>query len=120
MDTFDYTNIINSAAKSLEKYGVAATIKKYKINMSTVPWEPSGRDLVETSCRGVIGEYKASDYTNTSIERGDIRFFLPSKGISGLETGDIISIATQDYKVILANLVAPGGVGILYDIQLRR
>ena len=120
MATFDYDKIQDKAQKILKKYGINATLKKYEMRISTVPWEPAGRSLSEEPCVGIIGEYTKWDYENTSVERGDIRFYVSPKGLSEINKSDLISIQGKDYQVVYAKPTAPGGVDLLVDVQLRR
>lgn len=120
MSSYNYAKVVANATKAIKKYGLVATITKLEARVSTIPWENSGRAAVEESGLGVIGEYSARDYANTSIEMGDVRLFLSPQGISRVRVTDLVSLDSITYKVIDVSVIQPGGVDVLYDVQLRK
>ena len=70
---------------------------------------------------GVVSEYPLRQVDGQSVLHGDLRVTLeaPSTMVEPV-AGDYALIGATEYAVVGASKVAPGGVTVLYKLQVRR
>lgn len=129
-----YENIRdNTAGKLIKKYGMALTLRK--ITKGAYAAETGTRQpdsYMDYPCFGVIEEYKAYMVANSLVMRGDKKLILSANGLSVIpEIGDQIIApdgiwfipdgdGSQVSKFNPIETLAPGGITIMYTIQVRK
>ena len=78
--------------------------------------EPTGTSTTTTG-QGVITSFEDSLIDGTLIQRGDK--LLLSQNIGAPAANDVYTVSGVSYNYIRHETVSPGGVDVLYKIQLR-
>lgn len=94
------------------------------------PWRGSTEaDTITTVVKGVFIEYEKEDFDGTLVKRGDKRVLIAAQDVEDETTG-ALSVKVEDYdhildaavrwKIITADLIEPGSLRIMYDVQVRQ
>ena len=138
MATFDYASIRDNKVKpAIERFGQTITItrnedlgnwtKSYNPvemryewynsdTLQTVYVEPAETVVVYTGT-GVLTNYTNEEIDDTNILRQDKK--LLTIDLPQAQQGDIVTIGTTDYAVASVKVISPGGVDVLYILQVR-
>lgn len=97
---------------------------------STKPWRKSTEAATITfTVKGVFIEFEKEDFDGSLIRRGDKRVLIADKSVTDegvpasnlkIEDYDHILDGTVRWKIITANLIEPGNLRIMFDIQARQ
>lgn len=100
-----YTSFINVADKLLTKYGADATIT---------------RDTTAHAVRALLTDYHLREVDGTLVLRGDIKAMAAAKTLAIVpSTKDLFTTGGKNYRIIAVSPLRPGGVDIIYEMQLR-
>jgi hypothetical protein len=117
MTAFTYPNTAATATRLLQRFGAACTLKRsgpaaYDPATGTV--EPTLDTLATTAA---VFAYPQKYIDGSLILQGDQQAFC----VPGVEPkqGDVLSWQGIDYTVISVKPVAPAGVPVLFEAQLR-
>jgi len=138
MATFDYASIRDNKVKpAIERFGQTITItrnenlddweKRYNAvemryewynstTLQTVYTEPA-ETIVTYSGQGVLTDFSNEEIDDTNILRQDKKILtieLPEG-----RPGDKVTVAETDYGLVNTRVVSPGGVDVLYIMQVR-
>jgi hypothetical protein len=122
--TFDYAATAAEAAELLAEFGQSVTLTRNTpgaYNPETGAVSVSGATHTGMGC---AFDYAQSDIDGTEIKRGDQRLYLSPKKSDGSamptpQTGDTVTIGAAVYAVMASRPLAPGGIVVLHDVQLR-
>ena len=119
--SYDYSSVVSTAKRLIQKYGALATF--------TLPSEGGGTDPVtgeyteptsETvTAFGVITNYSSALVDGSIIQKGDNRLLVEAEKTIP-QTVQSVTIGGTTYQVITVQRISPGGVDIMYQIQVRR
>ena len=122
---FDYLRAQNTAKRLLDKFGVKETIIGYEPGTvdPAQPNRPAVRTPKTASVTAVFLNYELSKIDGTSIKHGDMRVLISPKDATFdpqfegtiTKTGDGVWSIVGPIKVL-----NPGGVKLLYTLQVRR
>lgn len=115
--TFNYPNTATTATRLLQRFGASCTLKRESgsaYDPSTGTTVPTYDSLPSTACVFAMPQ-KYID--GTLILQGDQQAYL----IPATEPkqGDVLTWSGSDYTVIAVKPVAPAGVPVLFEAQLR-
>lgn len=130
-DSF-YTGLRDSTAGPLiEKYGMALTL----VRVTEGAYDPStGKNAASTTasypdCFGLIDKFTASERSNPQIRNSDIKLLLSAKGLTITpQIGDQFTMPDGTWYIPEGDgatynpvePLAPGGIPVMYTIQLRK
>ncbi|GAB6036132.1 hypothetical protein JCM15519_06910 [Fundidesulfovibrio butyratiphilus] len=78
-------------------------------------------DPTETSCKAVLTDYSLKMIDGDLIKLGDRLAIVPAQGLAEPDpTRDTLIIKGESWNVVRAKVVDPGGVAILYKVQVRK
>jgi len=94
------------------------------------PWRGSTEaSTISTVVKGVFIEYEKEDVDGDLIRRGDKRVLIAASDVEDETTGTL-NVKVEDYdhildgtvrwKIIVAELIEPGPLRIMYDVQVRQ
>ena len=84
------------------------------------PWDTSAfTETAETSLRAVVGRYDRRLVDGTLIMAGDRRVMVEAGPVEPT-TADRLRIGGEDYAIVAVRPLAPGGVALMYEVQVRR
>lgn len=118
MPQFDYTATAATALRLLQRFGAAATLKR----TSAAAYDPATGTSAETvtslSTTAAVFDYPQKYVDGTLILVGDKQAYLaathePKQGDALTWWGGV------DYTVVSVKAVAPAGVAVLYEVQIR-
>jgi hypothetical protein len=102
-----YTNIKNTAARLIAKFGMAAIIRRVNDNDYPV--------IV------VMAEYLPREKDGQLIQWTDRKAILAAQGLTivpNAQTDQLI--VDQDLQIVTVTKTSPGGDDIIYELQVRR
>jgi hypothetical protein len=116
---------IQGAAKSLiTKFGQVIVLTRHA--RSTLGFDPIESEFYPTSLLSITGSsvnvsFSSKEIDGTNILRGDVKasavFDSPSLVPA---VGDVITDGDTAYNIMSVEALSPGGVDILYTLQLRK
>lgn len=94
------------------------------------PWRGSTEaDTATVVVKGIFIEFEKEDFDGSLVRRGDKRVLIADKSVID-EGGAIPNLKIEDYdhildgatrwKIITAELIEPGPLRIMFDIQVRQ
>ena len=84
------------------------------------PWDTSAfAATAETPLRAVVGRYQQGIIDGTLIMAGDRRVMVEAGPVEP-RTSDKLRIGGEDYAIVAVRPTAPGGVALMYEVQVRR
>ena len=119
----DWSDKQASAKKMIDKYG-----KDFTVKISSLATYDSATDSfvdVESSypAKGVVGNYKLNEIDGTTIKVGDRKLLM-----AGSDLPDLTSLGSSKLEILdgsipistgLIGAIAPGGINIVYQIQIK-
>ena len=127
----DYANFRLLAERLINENGRSFTlIRKDQGNPTdpAMPWR-SSTEVSEISFAvvGVFIEFEKDEVDGTIVKRGDKRLLIAAKDIddqapanTNVEDYDEITDGTVAYRIINAQVIEPGSLRIMYDLQVRQ
>ena len=122
MSAFDYPGISASALEILRKFGAAQTVR----TTTAGTYDPatdttSGATTTDHSVIGVLLSYRTADIDGTLIKSGDMRFLFSASGLSFVpDPTCVVIVNSYVWHVQNVRRIEPSGVGVLYDLQVRK
>ena len=129
----NYTNFRLLAERLINENGRSLTLQREDQANFTDPAQPwrtsTTTNKVTLPLLGVFVEYEKEDFDGSLVRRGDKRVLVAAKDTDDNRTGteniniedfDTILDGTEIWKIITVNIVEPGSLRILYDIQVRK
>lgn len=120
----NYVALADTAKRLIEVNGRELTLAKASrdLNSSADPWRGTVGPSASAVAVGIIVPYMAEDMEDGVIRREDQRLFIAVNSVVGVavETFDTVLDGAKRWKIVKVELVKPGAVGVVYDIQLRR
>lgn len=117
MTAFNYANTAATALRLLTRFGASATIKRYAgtaYDPATGTTTPTYTDVATTAA---VFDYDQKYIDGTLILVGDKRAYLAPAHVP--KQGDKLAWQSVDYTVVAVKAVAPAGVVVLYEAQIR-
>lgn len=118
--SFDYSSMGVTADELITEFGAPATLTR----PADPAYNPATGKTVQASplvqaTTAVVIDYEQKYVDGTLIRAGDKQCFLTPKGIVPPRQGDVLAWQGVNYKVIGVTPIAPAGVNVLYELQLR-
>lgn len=129
----DYVSFQNLAERLIEANGRDLSLVRRDQGNPVDPAKP-WRDSTEAAeitvaVKGVFIEFEKEDFDGSLVRRGDKRVLIAAKSVTD-EGGGAANLKIEDYdhildaairwKIITAELIEPGPLRILFDIQVRQ
>lgn len=117
--TFDYASLGARTQALLTRFGQPMTLVRqtggaYSAGAAT-------QAATNEACNGVLTDYSALERANSQIEMDDRRALIAGPALTAIPTGaDQLVIGADTFAVVRASAIAPGGVVLAYDVQVRR
>jgi hypothetical protein len=112
---FNYSKLLKTANKLITNFGAPVTVRRpggvERINGNEVITPESSFQIV-----GVLTEYKAHEIDGSRVLVGDMKFL--AKADPAVAVGDILDVRGGK-RVVNAYPLAPAGMSLLFEIQLR-
>ncbi|MGY3265803.1 hypothetical protein [Lysobacter sp. HA35] len=117
MTAFDYARTAATATRLLQRFGAAATLKR----RADATYDPTTGTTAATvtplATTAVVIDYDAKSIDGTLIRQGDRRGYLIAAVAPRQD--DALTWQGADLTVIAVRILAPAGVAVLYEAQLR-
>jgi hypothetical protein len=118
---FDYADLALSADELLAEFGAVAqtvhtTAGTYDPEAGTSTPESTTTQDVTAVCI----DYESKFIDGALILRGDKQVFMSARGVTAPVAGDKFTWQAAEYAVIAVTPLAPAGVVVLYELQVRR
>lgn len=128
----DYTKFRAVAEQLITDNGRALTlVRKDQGNPAdpAKPWRAStGAADVSLAITGVFIDFEQEDFDETLVRRGDKRVLAAASQVETvagasfdeIEDFDYVLDGTDRWDIVQVNVIEPGSLRILYDIQVRK
>lgn len=129
----DYVAFRSLAERLIEANGRDISLVRRDQGNPTDPAKP-WRDSTEVATitvvvKGVVIEFEKEDFDGTLVRRGDKRILIADKSVID-EGGSAANLKIEDYdhvldggtryKILSAELIEPGPLRIMFDLQVRQ
>ncbi len=115
--TFNYPATADTATRLLQRFGAACTLKRE----TGTAYDPSSGTIMPTYDSGpttaAVFAMPQKYIDGTLILQGDQQAFLVPA--TEPKQGDVLTWSGRDYTVIAVKPLAPAGVPVLFEAQLR-
>lgn len=117
----NYADLQLTVERLITKFGASAFIRR----ASTASYDPT-TGLVATSvasdegCIAAVIDYEEKAIDGTLIQRGDQRALISCVGLNPPRIGDKLMWSDKLLSVVNPVAIAPGGINVLYDVQVRQ
>jgi len=106
---------------SMAKYGLPMTLVVPAVGTYT---EGTGAFTAGTdktyAVQGLIGNYRKSRKGDTAVQSKTRYIYLSPSGMTvEPEAGNKLRIGSTDYEIVDVELVQPGGITVLYQLEVR-
>lgn len=116
---FDYASTAVDAAELLAEFGATMTLTRITAGV----YDPATGEVPQTTtthtANGVKLDYEQRHIDGTNILQGDQRVYLDPLIAAAPQTGDTLSVGTEVFTVVKSRPLAPAGVVVLHDVQIR-
>jgi len=115
---FDYAGLANTVADILEEFGTSITITppNTTTNLLTGEKTGAGTPIVGNGC---LFEYEKSDIDGNNVQSGDMQLLMENVA-SEPPVNSVATVGGVDWKVIAVQPLQPGGVNLIYTLQVRK
>lgn len=124
-DPFDYGAARDDADALIADFGAPAVLRRVTATGGTA-FEPTQTttDYPTIACVVNAMRWYSAYQPNSDVLRTDRRGIvaagpLTAAGVTEITAFDVLVFGNVTYKIIDAKPIAPGGVPVLYDLQLR-
>lgn len=117
--SFDYASLQVTANRLIEQFGQTATISRQAASGAT-PWAPT---LTETGyeVKSVMLDYSAREIDGTDILSTDQKAYVAVGTLPiAPKPGDTLTVGGVAFEVIRSMPLAPAGVSVFFQLQLRK
>lgn len=131
----DVVSLRLTAERLISENGRILTLQREdQVNPAVLaePWregDPAGVNIVSLDVIGVFTEFEKEDFDGSLVVRGDKRVLVSAKATEDEQAGaenikiedfDTLLDRTEIWKIITAEVIEPGSLRIMYDIQVRK
>lgn len=117
MTAFNYAKTAATATRLLERFGASATLKVVTGSAYDPATGTTTPTYTSNSTTAAVFDYDAKYIDGTLILVGDKRAYLAPAHVP--KQGDKLAWQSVDYTVVAVKAVAPAGVVVLYEAQIR-
>lgn len=117
MTAFNYANTAATATRLLTRFGAAATIKRTTVGAYDPETGTAPVTVTSLTTTAAVFAFDQKYIDGTLILEGDQRAYLAPA--QQPKQGDLLNWQSRDYNVIAVKPLAPAGVVVLYEAQLR-
>jgi hypothetical protein len=119
MAQYSYANIRKKAHEKLKQYGFTAVLKRTAAGGGPA-WNPGAPVETEIPILALLETYSDKMIDGTTIIYGDRKLLISAEHLENIpRTTDKLIIDGEEYGIINVLPFAPGGVSILYTLQIR-
>jgi hypothetical protein len=115
---FDYEEIRATADEIIEEYGAPAQVTRVTTGQYNPETATAPTTSVITDTFAAVFDYGTDLIDGTRILTGDKQVFM--KGSVIPKPDDIFTFGTKVYRIIAVKELAPAGVNVLSELQVRR
>lgn len=113
----DYSAMQTTSANLIAEYGQSITLTRYTSSIDPVAGTNTQTSTTETGkALMLIARYRDKD---GGTAEGKLLRFMMAPAFSRPSAGDRITAGTTTYTVVSAEMMAPGGTTLYYDVEVR-
>jgi len=116
--SFDYAEIAATAAEILSEFGSAAQLKVVNTGAYNPATGSASTSTAATDVTACVFDYAAHMIDGTRIVTGDKQAYLTAAVTP--KPGDVLAWQGVDYRVVTSKPLAPAGVLVLNELQIRK
>lgn len=119
----NYTRIASTAQRLINDNGRDVSLKRISRTPgdSNKPWRGPAAAEESFTVKAVVFPYEEKDVDGSIVRLGDKRMYVAANALGQeMATMDAVEDGGVRYRIVVANIIAPGAVSVVYEIQLRR
>lgn len=119
--TYDYTKAAATALRLLTYFGAPVTISRETVGTYDPQQGRAPKSTSSWTAKAVRGDaYTLQEIDGTLIQAGDLRLLVSAEAGRDLQTGDLITVESDVWRVVKPNPMRPATVTVMYVAQLRK
>ncbi len=119
VDKWDYAEDVADAKEMIAEAGQVGKIVRSG-SVTGDRWDPEYSASGETECTFVELEYTTEEIDNSSVKIGDKKLLMSVEGVDPApDTSCQVEVGDVPYQVIKVTPLSPGGVVIMWTVQVR-
>lgn len=120
MTSFDYSRATKTADRLLSRFGQTGTLSKSTPGAGD-PWNPGSPTVTTYAVTLVRIGYTLKERDGTIVQAGDDRVYIAVQSLSvSPDPSDQLTIGTETWSIVASAPLTPGGVTLLWEMQIRR
>lgn len=119
--SFDYNKTAATALRILTRFGAPVTVGRETPGVYDPETGTNAAGSVQSwTPQGVKLDYAEREIDGTSIKAGDQRVYMSAAAGLDPTAGDTVTLGAEVWRVVASRTLAPAGVAVLLDVQVRR
>lgn len=119
--SIDYAKSVATALRLLTSFGATVTVTRETPGAYDPDTGTNGAGTTETwTPKGVKLEYSQREIDGTNILASDQRIYMSAAAGLDPKPGDAVTLADGVWRVVKSRTLAPAGVAVLLDVQVRK
>lgn len=119
--TYDYVKAAATAKRMLTHFGATVTVTRVTPGAYDPVTGGSTDPVTQTwAPKGVKLEYSEREIDGSQIKTGDQRVYMSAEPGLEPQAGDTVTLGSEVWRVVRPRTLAPAGIVVLLDVQVRR
>jgi hypothetical protein len=114
----NWAGIAAEVSEALASVGFTATLRKTTETAGPNEWTPGVPVVTDTAVTILSGNFRLDQIDGTLIQATDRLITMEARTVVP-SPGDSLLIGGKDHEVIMVRPLDPGGVAVLYEVQVR-
>ncbi len=114
-----YDDMAEVAAEIIEEYGAPTTLKRTVTGAYDPSTGTNSNSIVSQDIIAAVFDFDQKMINGTEIRTGDKRVYASAVGVNPPLQADIFPWLGVDYAVVAVRPLAPAGINVLYEMQVR-
>lgn len=120
MSGFDYLKAQQTASRLIARFGAPLSLSVTTPGAYDPDTGLAGGTTQAWSPQAVRMDYSADEIDGTNIKRGDQRIYMQHIAGMSIPPGAKLTIGAEQWMVIESRPLAPAGVVVFHDVQVRK
>ena len=118
----DYADIRTDADAAITEAGQPGFLRRMTAGSGLDPWNPGSGAVTDYPVVFVLLDYAARDRDGTLIRQNDQQALIRAGGlpVEPTDADQLVDASGLSFEIVAMRPLAPGGVALLYQAQVRR
>lgn len=118
---FNYSKMKSTAERLIDRFGQGGIIRRKGEAGASSPWNPAAAPETDFPITFVLTDYSMKDKSGSLVQMTDKKAYISTEGVSiSPNAGDQLVTENELFSIVSINPLAPGGMTLLWEAQVRR